>query len=322
MRILIADDDSTSRRILQAVLRKLEHEVVVAATGEEAWAILQRPDTPRLAILDWMMPDLDGIEICRRLRGAKLEDHVYVILLTSRSEKQDIVDGLTAGAKDYITKPFDPEELRARVATGRRVIELQVALEARVLELQQAMEQINALARTDPLTGLANRRHFDELFIRERERAQRLATPLCAIAVDLDHFKRVNDQYGHGAGDAVLKAVAGRLTRHLRPYDVVARFGGEEFVILAPGATLEQGHQIAERMRAGIKRIAIEGLPSISASFGVALLAGAEDSQPLLARADAALYRAKDGGRDRVELELLPAAGPSASILPAAVSAT
>ncbi len=302
MRILIAEDDATSRRILQAVLKKLGHEVESVENGEQAWARLQREDAARLAILDWMMPGMDGVEVCRRLREAGKEDHVYVILLTSRAEKQDIVAGLGAGAKDYITKPFDPEELRARVATGCRVIELQAALEARLHELQAAMEQIAALARTDPLTGLANRRHFDELFERERGRANRLHNPICAITVDLDHFKHVNDQYGHAAGDRVLRAVADCFRRHLRPYDVVARFGGEEFVILVPGASLEQSVQIAERLRGAIREIAIPELPKVSASFGVAAFEPEEPAESLLARADAALYRAKHGGRDRVEI--------------------
>jgi len=301
MQILVAEDDPTSRRILQAVLRKLGHEVQAAENGEEAWALLQRPDAARLAILDWMMPGLDGIDVCRRLRAHGREDHVYVILLTSRSEKQDIVEGLGAGAKDYITKPFDADELRARVATGCRVIELQAALEARVRELQQAMEQIEQLARTDPLTGLANRRHFDELFARERERATRLGSPISAIAVDLDHFKRVNDQYGHAAGDQVLEAVANCFRHHLRPYDVIARFGGEEFVILVPGATLEQACQIAERLRSAIRGIRIEGIPRVTSSFGVAGFETGESAESFLARADEALYRAKHGGRDRVE---------------------
>lgn len=306
MRILIAEDDSTSRRILQAVLKKLGHEVEASENGEQAWARLQQPDAARLAILDWMMPGLDGVEVCRRLREAGKEDHVYVILLTSRAEKHDIVAGLGAGAKDYITKPFDPEELRARVATGCRVIELQAALEARLQELSQAMEQIEKLARTDPLTGLANRRHFDELFERERGRASRLHNPICAITVDLDHFKRVNDSYGHNAGDQVLKAVADCFRRHLRPYDVVARFGGEEFVILVPGATIEQAVQIAERLRLAIRAIVLPELPPVSASFGVAAFAPGEPSEALLERADAALYRAKHGGRDRVEVAAAP----------------
>jgi diguanylate cyclase (GGDEF)-like protein len=314
VRILIAEDDSTSRRILQAVLKKLGHEVESVENGALAWERLQREDAARLAILDWMMPGMDGVEVCRRLREAGKEDHVYVILLTSRAEKHDIVAGLGAGAKDYITKPFDPEELRARVATGCRVIELQAALEARLAELSHAMEQIEKLARTDPLTGLANRRHFDELFERERGRASRLHNPICAITVDLDHFKRVNDQYGHAAGDHVLTAVADCFRRHLRPYDVVARFGGEEFVILVPGASLEQAVQIAERLRLAIRAIVLPELPPVSASFGVAAFEAGEPAESLLGRADAALYRAKHNGRDRVEV----AAPAAATTSPAA----
>lgn len=200
MRILVADDDPASRLLLERLLAKWGYEVVAVPDGQAAWDILSAPRAPELAVLDWMMPGLDGVEVCRRLRGLDLRNPPYVILLTSREEKEDLVTGLEAGASDYVQKPFDPLELRARLLVGRRFAELNTKL----LEAQAELER---QALTDSLTQVMNRRAVLVRLEEELSRTRRQGVPLSIAVLDIDHFKAINDTYGHAAGDEVLRAV-------------------------------------------------------------------------------------------------------------------
>jgi diguanylate cyclase (GGDEF)-like protein len=298
LKILLAEDSVLIRKILETSLTNWGYEVVPAEDGAQAWEILGREDAPRIALLDWMMPGLDGLEICRRVRAAGREPYTFIILLTGKDQQQDIVRGLAAGADDYLKKPFDPGELEARIRTGRRMVDLQ-------MELIAAREALRDQATKDPLTGLPNRRTLVEALDRELERSRRVGAACAVVFVDLDHFKRVNDTHGHAAGDAVLRAAASALRATLRPYDAVGRFGGEEFVIVLPGCDAAGAPAAAERLRASIAGTAVpvgETTLRVTCSLGVAVGgAGAEcDRDALLAAADAALYDAKKSGRDRV----------------------
>src|ERR1700730_5748514 len=198
MRILAAEDNPVFQSVLRGMLTKWGYEVVLACDGNQALSALQVECPPRLAILDWMMPGLDGVEVCRRLRAANREPYIYVLLLTARTDSQDLVEGMEAGADDYLTKPFNATELRARLRAGRRIVELQE-------ELMLAREALRQQATHDGLTGLLNRSAILEVLHNELARAQRESQPLSLLMVDLDHFKQVNDEFGHLAGDAVLR---------------------------------------------------------------------------------------------------------------------
>ncbi len=228
MKILVADDDPVSRRVIQACLVEAGYDVTVAVDGAEALEMISTPDSPRLLVLDRTMPHVDGVDVCRAIRKRALEPDVYIILLTGRGEREDIVEGFEAGADDYMTKPFDAAELKARVRTGARIVERQT-------ELIRAREQLRAEAMYDSLTGLLNRAAFFDIFRKEVSRAERYETELALIMCDLDHFKAINDTYGHLAGDMVLVETARRLRTSLRVSDSIGRYGGEEFVIIAPG---------------------------------------------------------------------------------------
>lgn len=297
-RILIAEDDAVSRRLLESVLQKWGYDVVATTNGIEAWDVLRKEDV-RLAILDWMMPGMDGVEVCRRVRMREDGNYVYLILLTALSCKDSLVRGLEAGADDYLTKPFDPHELKVHLRAGRRILDLQAAL-------IDARERLRDKAARDPLTGLWNRSAINDILQREVMRAERYRTPLCVVMGDLDHFKRVNDTYGHMAGDAVLYNAAKRMASSLRPYDSLARYGGEEFLLVIPECNGAEGMELAERIRACIGADPIdtsEGRISITISLGVATrgAGGKTYGEALIRAADAALYRAKHRGRNRVE---------------------
>ncbi len=296
MRILVADDDLTSRLVLTGVLRKWGHEVVATVDGTAAWEAMRRPEAPALAILDWMMPGLSGVEVCSRVRSLESDQPPYLILLTSKGEKADVVAGLEAGADDYLAKPFDPGELRARVDVGRRMIELQ----ARLLEARDALAHE---ATHDPLTGALNRRAFGDVLTRaiseERRHPDGLALGIC----DLDAFKAVNDTYGHQVGDEALVGMVRRITANLRGHDVLGRYGGDEFVVLARHAGDADACMVFERLRAAVADHPIPtkaGDVAITLSFGVSRWTQGQTEDELLAAADAALYRAKSAGRNRV----------------------
>jgi len=301
MKILVAEDDLITGRMLQAYLVKWGYDVLMVSDGLQAWRILQQENAPRLALLDWMMPEMDGMSICREVRRLNIQPYIYLILLTARRYQEDVVAGLEAGADEYLTKPFDPYELRARLRAGARVVELQDSL-------IQAREALRDLAMHDPLTQLLNRRASMDFLLAELGRAERDQKPLTVMMVDIDHFKSVNDRFGHPAGDGVLCEVSGRLRASIRAYDSVGRSGGEEFLVVAPGCDAEPGLRQAERLREVVcsQPILVNGISlNITVSVGVAtsLKPKAQDLEALLAAADKALYRAKEKGRNCVEAE-------------------
>jgi len=298
VRILLADDDEVSRHILKATLSRWGFDVVTAVDGEQAWQILEGEDTPRLAILDWMMPGMDGVDVCRKVREQLTGPYIYMLLLTSKREKEDIVSGMAAGADDYVSKPFDPQELRMRLKAGERIIDLQE-------KLLQAQQELHYMATHDNLSGLQNRYAILEALRRELSRARREGREVGIILADIDHFKRINDSLGHLAGDAVLREVAARLRKHVRPYDYVGRYGGEEFLVVLPECPLRATQGAAERMQKAVFQepvLLAEGPVNVTISLGVTGYAQGEtdELQALIRAADGALYRAKAAGRNRV----------------------
>lgn len=298
MRILIAEDDPISRRLLEVTLGKWGYEVVSCPDGESAWDTLQQPDAPSLAILDWMMPGMDGLQVCREVRQMMIEPYTYMLLLTAKSQKDDIIAGLEAGADDYLTKPFDASELRMRLRAGRRILDLQT-------ELIFAREELRRQATHDSLTRLLNRAAVCGMLQGELRRAEREQLPLSIILADIDFFKRINDTYGHLAGDAVLREMSQCMKSVVRPYDGIGRYGGEEFLLVLPGCDNEGAVALAERLRECIELnpfALAEGMIPITLSLGVASNDIMQDMEGLIGAADAALYRAKNSGRNRVEI--------------------
>jgi two-component system, cell cycle response regulator len=299
--VLIAEDDPIFRRILQSWLQKWNYQVTALENGADAWRALQEEGSPQMAILDWMMPGLDGIEVCRRIRSNQQGSYKYVLLLTANESKQDVVAGLEAGADDYLTKPFDVNELRARVRAGKRILELQGALVKAHTELQFE-------AAHDHLTGLWNRGAIMDLLQRETQRTIRVGEPLGVMMADLDHFKQINDSYGHQIGDAVLREVAQRLLQSVRNYDYVGRYGGEEFLIVLTACVPSDLIVTAERMRIFVSEKPVDtdtGPIPVTISIGLAAQ-HADGREPikgedLVGAADSALYIAKANGRNRVE---------------------
>ena len=297
MRILIAEDDPIMRRLLEVKLRKWGHEVILVSDGLEAWRVLQREDAPQLAILDWMMPGMEGVQLCREVRKRGDCPYTYVLLLTAKGQKEDIVEGIHAGADDYLTKPFDTHELRARLRAGERILDLQARLIA-------VMETLRERAARDSLTGCWNHSAILELLQTELARAHREGTSTGVILADLDHFKQINDTHGHMVGDEVLREVAQRIRMALRPYDQIGRYGGEEFLIVLPRCEALTTMTVAERLRASVASTALalgSSAPSLTLSLGLAVSARLAVVGSLVRAADRALYRAKDGGRNRWE---------------------
>lgn len=300
MKILIAEDDPVSRRLLEATLCKWGHEVIVCADGSIAWQVLQQADAPPLAILDWMMPGMDGVQVCRAVRTRATEPYVYLILLTAKQQKTDVITGLEAGADDYIIKPFDSNELRMRLRAAGRILNLQA-------ELIFAREELREQATRDSLTRLWNRAAIMEILQRELDRTKRTGVPLSILLADVDHFKRVNDAYGHLAGDAVLREIARRMHVALRPYDGIGRYGGEEFLLILPDCDTPGAIALAERLRLAVASEAIilaEGVIPVTLSLGIATCENFVEASAFIGAADSALYRAKDGGRNRIELAI------------------
>jgi two-component system, cell cycle response regulator len=300
-RVLIAEDDPIFRRILQSWLQKWNYQVTAVENGIDAWSALQEEDSPPMAILDWMMPGLDGIEVCRRIRSRQRGTYKYVLLLSAKESKHDVVTGLEAGADDYLTKPFDVNELRARVRAGKRILELQG-------ELVKAHTELQFEAAHDRMTGLWNRGAIIDLLHRETRRIVRIGEPLGVMMADVDHFKRINDSYGHQIGDAVLREVAHRLLESVRNYDYVGRYGGEEFLIILTACVPADLVATSERMRTYVSEKPVEteaGSIPVTISIGLATqhAAGSEvaTGDELVRAADSALYVAKVNGRNRVE---------------------
>ncbi|HEV2423349.1 MAG TPA: diguanylate cyclase [Terriglobia bacterium] len=307
-RVLIAEDDPTSLRLVEVLLVKWGYEPVLAHDGVQAWETLQGDDAPALAILDWMMPLMDGPTVCLKLRKQADRPYVYVLLLTAKTQEKDLIEGLRAGADDYLTKPFSPAELRARLFAGERIVAVQQ-------QLTSAREALREEAIRDPLTGLFNRRYLEEVLGRELRRARHGDQHLSVLMLDLDHFKNFNDLHGHAAGDAVLKEVGMLLDSHTRREDVVCRYGGEEFVLILPGAPLSVSLRRADDLRQAVRECSPEwqgkALGSLTVSTGIACCPEhGTTPEELLGAADQAMYRAKREGRDCVVVyEAVPAPG-------------
>jgi two-component system, cell cycle response regulator len=300
--VLIAEDDPVFRHVLQSCLRRWNYRVVETDNGMDAWKALQMADSPQMAILDWMMPGLDGVEVCRKIRSLKQSPYKYVLLLTAKDDKHDVVAGLEAGADDYLTKPFNVDELRARVRAGKRILELQQAL----LFTRDALQ---FEAAHDRLTNLWNRGAIMDLLQKEVQRRKRSKEPLGVIMADLDHFKCINDTHGHLVGDAVLQEAARRLAAGVRGYDSVGRYGGEEFLIVLPGCNASDLVASAQRLCHSIADQPIDtGVGHLSVTLSLGLVSpesiGPElpDREALLRAADTALYAAKALGRNQVAI--------------------
>ncbi len=298
VKVLVADDSLVMRRLLEASLASWAYEVVSAADGQQAWEILSGPDPPSIAILDWMMPGQSGLAICRQLRERQTTPYIYVILLTARGLREDIVEGLNAGADDYVVKPFDKHELEVRLRAGRRIIELQNQLFA-------AQARLREQAMRDPLTGIWNRASILDMLERELDRCRRGLSTLGVLLLDLDHFKQWNDTRGHQFGDQALCAFVARIQSAVRSYDSFGRYGGEEFLILAPGCGERDLQSQAERLRAAVASEPFE-IEGVAVSLTVSIGASCTDastritSLDLIRAADDALYEAKRTGRNRV----------------------
>lgn len=300
MRILIAEDDPAFRRLLEGTLVRWGYDVMVCLDGNEACQILQSENAPQLAILDWKMPGMEGIEICRKIRKDENDGYTYIILLTSQQRDEDLVTGMEAGADDYVIKPFKHNELKVRLRAGRRIIELQnELLAARDFQRDKAIH--------DSLTGLLNHEEILVALERELARSERDGVCVSIIMADIDHFKKINDTFGHIAGDVVLRQAALKIQSMARPYDAVGRYGGEEFLLVLPECCKECAVAFAHRLCSSFGSEEMdtpEGMIPVTFSLGVA--AGGsdrkQDMQTLVRAADAALYKAKQNGRNRVEI--------------------
>jgi two-component system cell cycle response regulator len=300
MNVLIADDDPVSLLLVERFLRKWGYDVVSATEGNTANKLLLADGAPRLAVLDWMMPGFTGPELCHEIRQRIGRPYTYLLLVTSREGKEDVISGLNAGADDYLTKPVNPEELHARLRVGVRIIEL----EDKLLAAQGVLQH---KATHDELTGLLNRAAIVELLRRELARAPREDSCCGVLLVDLDHFKNVNDTFGHAAGDEVLREAALRLTAGVRGYDAVGRYGGEEFLLVLPGCDANALRVRAEHILTAFRdRPFVAGAQSlrVTLSIGAASSADWPESNPdsLVRTADGSLYQAKREGRDRADV--------------------
>ncbi len=300
MQILVAEDNKFFRRLLEVNLTQWGHEVIGCDDGAEAWEILDGPDSPSLAILDWEMPKMDGLELCRRVREQKDRPYIYLIMLTAKNRKEDLVEALQSGADDYIAKPFDPVELQVRVRAAARIVQLQE-------DLLAAFQAAEIRAKEDSLTGLWNHSAILEILQNELDRAGRHRTKMSVIMADVDHFKEINDRHGHVVGDRVLRDMSRELRSSLRSYDSVGRYGGEEFLVILPDCDETALVKLAERLRSSIAakdRETHEGTFRCSMSFGAVVVDGGWDQSPdsIVKLADQALYAAKDAGRNRIEV--------------------
>jgi diguanylate cyclase (GGDEF)-like protein len=304
MRVLVADDDPLARHVVCTLVRSYGYTVLAAQDGLEAWDLIQSEDIS-LLLTDWQMPGLDGPSLIQRVRAAALPHYISCLLLTIRDGQSDRLYGLDVGADDYLVKPVHPDELRARIAVAARLLRLERELWASNARLEELAAQLHHQANHDALTGLLNRQGVMTHAALELARTQRTGQPLGAALLDLDHFKQVNDRYGHAAGDTVLAQVAAHLRAAVRPYDLVGRWGGEEFLLLLPGAPEEVVYTVAERVRAQVAAAELSipdgGTVAIHVSIGVTSTAdGAVTLEDLVAVADQALYVAKGAGRNRV----------------------
>jgi two-component system chemotaxis response regulator CheY len=293
MKILIAEDQPPAALYLRRTLERMGHAPVIAPDGEAAWDVLAR-DGADVLISDWMMPRLDGLGLCHRVRAAERDRYTYIILLTSRNNRDDRLKGLHAGADDFLTKPPDPDELNLRLQIAGRILAVHE-------ELARNNARLAELATTDALTGVRNRRRFHEDLDLLLAQARRLREPLSLVMLDVDHFKAFNDSFGHPAGDDILRRLGAMLLRSVRNHDLVARYGGEEFAVLLPATNPFEAALVSERLRSAFKDESWPHRP-VTASLGIATAGPTEFGtvDDLIQQADEALYRSKRDGRDRV----------------------
>ncbi len=299
MKTLIAEDDRVSRRLLEAALVKKGYEVVVTQDGTQAWEALQQEDAPPLAILDWMMPGLDGAEVCRRVRQMAQASPTYIILLTAKSSKSEIVDGLQAGADDYLTKPFNRDELYARMQVGMRFVELQRNLAERVRQLERAELELSSLSLTDDLTGLLNRRGFLVHAEEHMKTARRTRREFLLLYADMDGLKQINDTLGHAEGSLAIVRTADILRQTLRTSDLIARLGGDEFTMLAKDTAGETSEQITTRLEENLRNYNAGRRHSYELSLSLGILRVTLDEnatiEEMIAQADQLMYEQKRG---------------------------
>ena len=299
MKILVADDDPVSLRMIERMLQHIGYDVITADNGRKAADILSAAGGPRLSLIDWMMPQLDGPGLCREIRDRSDDLYTYILLLTAKHSREDVVIGLKAGADDYLTKPFHPAELEARLNTGRRILRLED-------KLVEAREEMRFKATHDGLTSLWNRAAILTLLRSELARSMRDRSAVSLLLCDIDHFKQINDNHGHLVGDEVLQIVSRRLLDSVRLYDAAGRYGGEEFLIVLTGCVGEDLRYRAEQVRMAISSFPIPtttGPISVSMSVGAITIENWEKALPIelfLKQADDALYQAKAAGRDKV----------------------
>jgi two-component system cell cycle response regulator len=299
VKLLLAEDERISRERLEVKLIEWGYDVVSVNEGGKALTALLRPDAPRLALLDWEMPGLSGVDVCRVLRGRRDAPYVYIVLCTGREGQRHLIDGLAAGADDYVKKPFDVHELEVRLRAGRRVVLLQD-------QLLDAQGELERRALQDSLTGVKNRGAIVDVLSRELSRSRRTKRPTSIVLCDVDHFKNVNDTYGHPVGDTVLRELVQRVRLEVRSHDDIGRWGGEEFLVILPECPAEEAVRVAERLRDAFAREPVRtplARVTATASFGVAGTdQGYSEPDAMVAGADAALYVAKANGRNRVVL--------------------
>jgi len=298
MKVLIADDENITRRRLEKLLTDMGFEVVSCKDGLDAWKVIESKNAPSLLILDWMMPGMDGVEICRKVRKLAREPYTFILLLTSKGKQDDFVKGMDAGADDYITKPFDQNELRVRLKAGKRIIELNE-------ELLTVRDNFEKQAIHDELTGLYNRHYMLETLKKEFARAQRYKTDLSCLLLDLDCFKDINDSFGHTFGDHVLREFSKGLRKNARETDIPIRYGGEEFMVLLPNTGIAGAQKLAEKIRTTCEKKKYDdgkNSTTVTVSIGIASIKQHHltESKEIIACADKALYRSKAEGRNRV----------------------
>jgi diguanylate cyclase (GGDEF)-like protein len=313
MQILVVDDDPLARRLVEAAVARLGHQATAAEDGEAAWQCYSQ-DTADVVITDLLMPRVDGLELCRRIRADARAGYTYIILVTALSDRRDVLRGMEAGADDYLIKPVDLFDLQMRLIAAQRVTDLHA-------EIDRHRAQLTHLARHDPLTGLGNRRSLEQdlevLYARSRRYGRGFALAMC----DIDRFKAYNDTHGHQAGDQALRAVAAAMVGELRGSDSIYRYGGEEFLLVLPEQILDTARIAVERVRSVVEGLAIKhtaaGGGALTVSAGIAACAPGDPTTPeeLLRQADAALYRAKSSGRNCIAVaDNRPANEPSARL--------
>ena len=308
MRVLVAEDDAVSLLILRRAVEKLGHECLTAEDGEKAWRLYKENPDLDVIVSDWMMPNVDGLELCKRVRGDKRNGYTYFIFLTALGDKEHLLIGFEAGADDYLSKPLDREELQVRLISAHRL----TSLHSQLAEQREKLEKLNAQlvdqARTDTLTGLGNRLRMQEDLASFEARKRRYNQTYCAILCDIDFFKPYNDAYGHPAGDEILRRVAASIKSQCRGGDSAYRYGGEEFLVVLPEQTKSSGVVVAKRLCQSVEKLEIPheaidppGVITISAGVAAVSKEDVKSAEALLREADEALYDAKEAGRNRVK---------------------